>query len=97
MNLNDKITILPSDVRAYGTGVLYKYPVGYTMTLHECASHLIKESDNTAWNMLNRYLGSENIQAELYRIGVYSTAYVPYNTTTPSDVMLMLKKLADPT
>ena len=97
VNLNDIITILPSDVRAYGTGVLYKYPLGYTMTLRECASHLIKESDNTAWNMLNRYLGSENIQAELYRIGVYSTAYVPYNTTTPSDVMLMLKKIADPT
>ena len=96
VNLNDKISILPSDVQAYGTGVLYKYPVGYTMTLRECASHLIKESDNTAWKMFTRYLGSWNIQAELYRIGADSTSYLHPNTTTPSDVTLMLKKIADP-
>jgi beta-lactamase class A len=97
VNLNDKIAILPSDVQAYGTGVLYKYPVGYTMTLRECASHLIKESDNTAWKMLTRYLGGGNIQAGLYRIGAYATGYWLPNTTTPSDVMLVLKKVADPT
>ena len=96
VNLDDKISILPSDVQAYGTGVLYKYPVGYTMTLRECASYLIKESDNTAWKMITRYLGSENIQAELYRIGADSTGYWHPNTTTPSDVTLMLKKIADP-
>ncbi len=96
VNLDDKISILPSDVQAYGTGVLYKYPVGYTMTLRECASYLIKESDNTAWKMFTRYLGSENIQAELYRIGADSTSYWHPNTTTPSDVTLMLKKIADP-
>ena len=96
VNLDDKISILPSDVQAYGTGVLYKYPVGYTMTLRECASHLIKESDNTAWNMFTRYLGSEYIQAELYRIGADSTSYLHPNVTTPSDVMLMLKKVSDP-
>jgi beta-lactamase class A len=96
VNLDDKISILSSDVQAYGTGMLYRYPVGYTMTLRECASHLIKESDNTAWKMLTRYLGSENIQAELYRIGADSTSYWHPNTTTPSDVMLMLRKIADP-
>jgi beta-lactamase class A len=96
VNLNDEISILPSDVEAYGTGVLYKYPIGYTMTLRECASHLIKESDNTAWNMFTRYLGSENIQAELHRIGADSTSYWHPNITTPSDVMLMLKKVSDP-
>jgi len=67
------------------------------MTLRECASHLIKESDNTAWKMLTRYLGGEYIQAELYRIGADSTSYWQPNITTPSDVMLMLKKIADPT
>ena len=67
------------------------------MTLRECASHLIKESDNTAWKMLTRYLGSETIQAELDRIGADSTSYWLPNTTTPSDVTLMLRKIADPT
>jgi beta-lactamase class A len=31
-----------SDVQAYGTGVLYTYPVGHTITLRECARLLIK-------------------------------------------------------
>ena len=86
---------------AYGTGVLSKYPskypVGYTMTLRECAEFMIKESDNTAELMLNRYLEEERIEAELHRIGADSTRYwSPINTTTPNDIMLVLKKIADP-
>ena len=100
LSLDDKITMRPSDVWAYGTGVLYrhpsKYPVGYTMTLRQCAKFMIKESDNTAELMLNRYLGEERIEAELHRIGADSTRYWhPINTTTPSDILLVLKKIAD--
>ena len=96
VNLEDEITMLGSDVQAYGTGVLYTRPVGYTMTLRECAEYMIKESDNTAWKMLNRYLGRRNIEAELYEIGARSTAYWVPNTTTPNDVLLMLEAIADP-
>jgi beta-lactamase class A len=100
VNLEDEISILPSDIQAYGTGVLYRYPnrypVGYTMTLRECAEFMIKDSDNTAWVMLNRYLGRENIEAVLYEMGATSTAYWIPNTTTPNDVLLMLKAIADP-
>jgi beta-lactamase class A len=96
VDLEDEITMRPSDVWAYGTGVLYRYPVGHTMTLRECAEVMIKESDNTAEVMLNRYLGENNIEAELDRIGATSTAYWIPNTTTPSDVLLVLKAIADP-
>jgi beta-lactamase class A len=100
VSLEDEISILPSDIQAYGTGVLYrypnKYPAGYTMTLRECAEFMIEDSDNTAWVMLNRYLGRENIEAVLYGMGATSTAYWIPNTTTPSDVLLMLKAIADP-
>jgi beta-lactamase class A len=101
LSLDDEITIRYSDVWAYGTGVLYKhpnkYPVGYTMTLRECARFMIKESDNTAELMLNRYLEEERIEAELHRIGATSTRYWhPINTTTPNDILLVLKKIADP-
>ena len=101
MSLDDEITMGYSDVWAYGTGVLSKYPskypVGYTMTLRECAEFMIKESDNTAELMLNRYLEEERIEAELHRIGADSTRYwSPINTTTPNDIMLVLKKIADP-
>jgi beta-lactamase class A len=96
VNLEDEISMLRSDVKAYGTGVLYKHPVGYTMTLRECAEFMIKESDNTAWAMLHRYLGRDYIEAELDRIGATSTAYWTPNTTTPNDVLIMLKIIADP-
>ena len=96
LSLDDEITMRASDVWAEGTGVLYRYPVGTTMTLRECASFLIKESDNTAEVMLNRYLGEEEIEAELHRLGARSTSYWMPNTTTPNDVLLVLKAIADP-
>jgi beta-lactamase class A len=96
VDLDDKISIQPSDVQAYGSGVLYTYPIGYTMTLRECAEFLIKKSDNTAWKMLDRYLGSDYVRAELYRAGANSTEYWIPNTTTPNDVLLMLRQISDP-
>ena len=101
LSLEDEITMRSSDVWGYGTGVLAKYPnkypVPYTMTLRECATFMIKESDNTAELMLNRHLGEKKIEAELDRVGVDSTRYwSPINTTTPNDILLVLKKIADP-
>jgi beta-lactamase class A len=101
LSLDDEITMRSSDVWAYGTGVLAKYPnkypVGYTMTLRECARFMIKESDNTAELMLNRHLGEERIEAELHQIGANSTRYwSPINTTTPNDILMVLKKISDP-
>jgi beta-lactamase class A len=96
VDLDDKISIQYSDVQAYGTGVLYTYPLGHTMTLRECAEYLIKKSDNTAWKMLDRYLGTDYIRAELYSAGANSTEYWIPNTTTPNDVLLMLQKISDP-
>ena len=46
--------------------------------------------------MLDRYLGRDYIRAELYRAGARSTEYWIPNTTTPNDVLLMLKKISDP-
>ena len=96
LSLDDEITMRSSDVWAEGTGVLYRYPVGTTMTLRECATFLIKESDNTAEVMLNRYLGEEEIEAELRRLGADSTSYWMPNTTTPNDILLVLKAIANP-
>jgi beta-lactamase class A len=41
VNLEDEISMVSSDAKAYGTGVLYTHRVGYTMTLRDdlaCAS-----------------------------------------------------------
>ena len=96
VDLEDEITMRASDVWAEGTGVLYGRPVGTTMTLRECAGYLIKESDNTAEVMLNRYLGEREIEAELRRVGARSTSYWVPNTTTPNDILRVLQAIADP-
>ncbi len=96
LSLNDEITMLASDVWAEGTGVLYRHPVGTTMTLRECATFMIKESDNTAEVMLNRYLGEGEIEAELRRVGAHSTSYWMPNTTTANDILHVLKAISDP-
>ncbi len=96
VDLDAPITMQASDVQAYGTGSLQLEPIGTTMTLRECAAYLIKESDNTAWKMLDRYLGREYIRAELYEAGATSTEYWLPNTTTPNDVLVMLEKISDP-
>ena len=76
LSLDDEITMRSSDVWADGTGVLSTArPVGTTMTLRECATFMVKESDNTAEVMLNRYLGERRIEAELHRVGADSTTY----------------------
>jgi len=96
VDLDDEISMQASDVQAYGTGSLYTKPVGYTVTLRECAGYLIKESDNTAWKMLDRYLGRDYIRSEIYGAGARSTEYWIPNTTTPNDVLVMLEKISDP-
>lgn len=95
VDLDDEISILPSDVQSYGSGVLQGYPVGSRITLRECAFLLVNESDNTAWVMLERELGKGQIQEQLDRRGIRDTDYAN-RTTTPSDVLRMLKTIADP-
>lgn len=94
-DLDDEISILPSDVQTYGSGVLQGYPVGARIPLRECAFFLVNESDNTAWTMLERRLGKPRIQADLDRFGVRDTDYEE-RSTTPDDVLLMLRKISDP-
>lgn len=96
VDLNDEISIYSSDVQGYGTGVLHNRPVGSTLTLRECAYYLMNQSDNTAWAMLTRYLGVNEIQADLWNIGARDTVYWAPNTTTAGDVLLMLRKASDP-
>jgi beta-lactamase class A len=57
---------------------------------------MIKESDNTAEVMLNRYLGEGEIEAELRRVGAHSTSYWMPNTTTANDILLVLRAISDP-
>lgn len=96
VELDEQIKIRPSDI-VPGTGVLKDRPPGTTLTLRQTANHLISESDNTAWAMLERRLGEPRIEQELASIGADTTHYeYGHHTTTPRDVLRMLQHISDP-
>lgn len=95
LSLNEEISIEYSDIQTYGSGKLQTYPVGYTMTLRDCAGVMINDSDNTAWVMLERRLGKQRIAGELRHLGLSGTDYYTL-TTTPEDVLAMLRAISDP-
>lgn len=90
LDLDAGISILPTDVQAYGSGVLQNFPVGSTMTIRQCAQYLIKYSDNTAWVMLERILDHTRINATLTALGDRDADYGSY-VMTPEDTLLSLK------
>ncbi len=90
LDLDAGISILPTDVQDYGSGVLQNFPVGSTMTIRQCAKYLIKYSDNTAWVMLERILDHTRINATLTALGDRDADYGSY-VMTPEDTLLSLK------
>lgn len=96
LSLDERIEVSASDIRP-GTGVLQNRPPGTTLTLRECAEYLIKDSDNTAWAMMEDRLGKKRIRAELARVSAESTSYeYARHTTTPDDTLKVLQKISDP-
>jgi beta-lactamase class A len=98
LDLGEGITILPTDVQGYGSGVLHAFPEGYSLSLRDCAYYLVNRSDNTAWKMLNRRLGEEKIKAELEGMGIENSRYTDHAGyyTTPDDVLRLIERISDP-
>lgn len=97
LSLDERIETRPADIQSYGTGVLHTYPVGTGMRLRDCAEYLIKESDNTAWRMLERRLGRDRVRQEIDSVGARSSHYADArHTTSPDDTLKVLRKISDP-
>ncbi|MDN5697421.1 MAG: class A beta-lactamase-related serine hydrolase [Rubrobacter sp.] len=96
LSLDERIKITPSSIKS-GTGELQNRPPGTSVTLRECAKFLMKESDNTAWAMLEDRLGNDRIRSEITSTGARSTSYeYAKHSTTPDDTVKMLQKISDP-
>ncbi len=99
LDLDEEISMRSGDVQSYGSGILHGFPVGYSLSLRECAYLLVNYSDNTAWAMLDRRLGDEEIRAEIEDMGIQDSSYSGYLSgyyTTPNDVLLLLERISDP-
>jgi len=70
---------------APGSGPMQFMKPGTLVTVERVMSELGKKSDNTAWRMINRRIGYEEIENRIQRIGLLNTNYREL-TTTPADV-----------
>ncbi len=99
LDLEEEVSILPSDVWDYGNSELLAFPVGHSLSLRESAYHLVNHSDNTAWAMLNRRLWEDKIRVEPESMEIKNSRYSDRLSgyfTTPNDVLLLLEKISDP-
>ncbi|HTJ25523.1 MAG TPA: serine hydrolase [Candidatus Limnocylindria bacterium] len=71
-DLNRKLHLQDSD-RDWGWGTLCDAPTGSAYTVSRLLALMIDESDNTATNMLIRFVGRQNINATMQRLGLDHT------------------------
>lgn len=70
----DEEIILSEEHKTGGFGVLQYMHAGLNITLRDCATLMIILSDNTATNLLIDYLGIEEINNEIRRLGMQKTS-----------------------
>lgn len=75
-----------------GNGSLYFQPAGTSFTFRRLAEYALHDSDNTAFNIFENYLGDRKIQEATLAMGLTQTS-VYDNTTSPRDMAVLFKKL----
>jgi beta-lactamase class A len=94
LSLDSTATYLPYDYSS-GTGVIGSYTHGIEIRIGDILSELLKNSDNTAQNILLRTLTYKNVSEafdSLVPDKDISTFY-RYNLSTPEEVGLVIEKL----
>ena len=88
----DAVYRLQADDKRNGAGSLQGRPVGYEITYRQMLELMGKQSDNTAFNIVSRTLGSEKIQALEDQLGMSRSSFADWEMT-PQDVGTFFRKL----
>lgn len=91
IDIDTRYTLKASD-KVGGAGVLQNKSVGTVLTYRELAFLMGSQSDNTAFNIVRRILGDENIEETIKTIGMNKTS-LKENETTPYDIGVFFQKL----
>jgi beta-lactamase class A len=91
VDLEEKITLLKSDIQDYGTGKLRYEKPGGVYTLKKLAELAFKHSDNTAVHLLTIRLGENNVQYFVDSLGLSATN-IAFNETSPRDFGMLISK-----
>lgn len=91
IDLEEKITLLKSDIQDYGTGKLRYEKPGGVYTLKNLSELAFKHSDNTAAHLLTIRLGEDKIQSFVNSLGLSATN-IAFNETSPKDFGILMSK-----
>ncbi len=93
LDLNTIYTLKNTD-KLPGSGSLYSKPAGMDLTYRDLIRYMGKESDNTAFNIVRRILGQEEIENVVMGVGMENTVVLGNRQkTTPKDVGLFFQRL----
>ncbi len=91
LTASDTATLVEAD-RSPGSGPLQYQPAGSKHTWEKILTYLGKNSDNTAWRLINRVIGKIEIEKEIATLGMSQTIYKEaVYTTTALDVAKMFE------
>lgn len=91
IDLTSHYSLKESDKRV-GAGSLAYKPAGYEVSFREMARLMGQQSDNTAFHIVSRILGTEKIQALIDRLGMKQTSFSE-QITTAADIALFWRQL----
>ncbi len=94
MSLDDTATYLPYDY-ASGTGVIGGYSHGIQLKIREILTELLKNSDNTAQNILLRTLTYKNVQETFDAVvpDKDTSTFYRYNLSSPYEIGQVTEEL----
>ncbi len=91
-DLDEVLTLSPSEIQPYGTGVIYAQPAPHRYSWRELARLTMEKSDNTAAYVLANRLDKAQLQRFADEQGLTDTS-ITENTTTPRDLAHYLERL----
>ncbi len=88
----DAYHVLKDSDKLGGNGFLASYKEGTKISYRDLAKYSLHNSDNTAFNIIENYLGDRKIQGVIASLGMKDTSIYD-NLTSPKDIAFLLKKI----
>jgi beta-lactamase class A len=104
LSLDEHLTLQAADVTP-GSGSIQFDPIGTTYPIHDLCGRMLRESDNTASNMILKRIGFEPVNQLMTQLGAYNTTVHWLmldpgalhagldNQISPADMLLLLRVL----
>lgn len=93
LDLDARYTLKESD-KMEGNGTVNNYQAGTSFTFRQLMGYMINQSDNTAFNIFEIYLGDRKIQETIKALDMTRTSIYD-NLTSAKDTAQLIKKIKD--